>query len=91
MRGGASEVLLKPVNEEQILRAVRVALKQAHEQWVDRQLTLRIRKNYNHLTPRVCEVLPYIVRLLAAVPLQIPNNSKSHSLLQRSSNKGVGS
>jgi hypothetical protein len=24
-------------------------------------------------------------------PLQIPNNSKSHSLLQRSSNKGVGS
>jgi hypothetical protein len=26
-----------------------------------------------------------------AVPLQIPNNSKSHSLLQRSSNRGVGS
>ena len=45
MRGGASEVLLKPVNEEQILRAVRVALRQAHEQWVDRQLTLGIRKN----------------------------------------------
>jgi FixJ family two-component response regulator len=45
MRGGASEVLLKPVNEEQILRAVRVALRQAHGQWVDRQLTLGIRKN----------------------------------------------
>ena len=62
MRGGASEVLLKPVNEDQILRAVRVALKQAQEQWVDRQLTLRIRKNYGRLTPRECEVLPYIVR-----------------------------
>ena len=62
MRGGASEVLLKPVNEDQILRAVRVALKQAQEQWVDRQLTLRIRKNYSRLTPRECEVLPYIVR-----------------------------
>ena len=62
MRGGASEVLLKPVNEEQILRAVRVALKQAHEQWADRQLILRIRKNYSRLTPRECEVLPYIVR-----------------------------
>jgi FixJ family two-component response regulator len=62
MRGGASEVLLKPVNEEQILRAVRIALKQAHKQWVDCQLTLRIRKNYNRLTPRECDVLPYIVR-----------------------------
>jgi FixJ family two-component response regulator len=62
MRGGASEFLLKPVDEEQILRAVRVALKQAHKQWVDRQLTLRIRKNYDRLTPRECEVLPYIVR-----------------------------
>jgi FixJ family two-component response regulator len=62
MRGGASEVLLKPVNEEQIVRAVRVALKQAHKQWVDRQLTLRIRKNYSRLTPREGEVLPYIVR-----------------------------
>ncbi len=62
MRGGASEVLLKPVNDEQILRSVRFALEQAHEQWVDRQLILRIRKNYSRLTPRECEVLPYIVR-----------------------------
>lgn len=62
MRAGASEFLLKPVNEEQLLPALRTALKQAHERWLYRQLVRRIRKSYDSLTPREREVLPYIVR-----------------------------
>jgi FixJ family two-component response regulator len=62
MRGGASEFLLKPVDEEQILSAVRVALRQAREQWKDRQQVRQIRKRYETLTQREREVLPYVVR-----------------------------
>jgi len=62
MRAGASEFLLKPVNETQLLPALRTALKQAHERWAYRQLVRRIRKSYDSLTPREREVLPYIVR-----------------------------
>jgi FixJ family two-component response regulator len=61
MRAGASEFLLKPFREEQLLSSVRAALKQADEQWADRQLVGRIRKYYLSLTPREREVLPYIV------------------------------
>jgi FixJ family two-component response regulator len=62
MRGGASEFLLKPVDEEQILRAVRNALTQAHERWDDRQLVRQIQKCYETMTRREREVLPYVVR-----------------------------
>jgi FixJ family two-component response regulator len=62
MRGGASEFLLKPVEEEQILRAVHTALTQAHERWDDRQLVRKIQKCYETMTRREREVLPYVVR-----------------------------
>ena len=62
MRAGASEFLLKPVNEGQLLHALRAALKQASERWAYRQLVRRIRKSYHSLTPREREVLPYVVR-----------------------------
>jgi len=61
MRAGASEFLLKPVDEEQLLLALRAALKQAHERWAYREIVRRIRKRYDCLTPREREVLPYIV------------------------------
>jgi FixJ family two-component response regulator len=61
MRAGAIEFLLKPFDEEQLLFSVRAALKQADEQWADRQLVRRIRRCYVSLTPREREVLPYIV------------------------------
>jgi len=62
MRAGASEFLLKPFDEEQLLSSVGAALKQADEQWADRQLVRQIRRCYLSLTPREREVLPYIVR-----------------------------
>lgn len=61
MRAGASEFLLKPVDEGQLLSSVRAALKQAHDQWAGRELDRRIRRNYDSLTRREQEVLPYIV------------------------------
>lgn len=62
MRAGASEFLLKPVNEDALLSALNSAMKQAHERWTFRQFVRRIRKSYKSLTPREREVLPYIVR-----------------------------
>ena len=61
MRAGASEFLLKPLDEEQLLTALRTALKQASERWAYREIVRRIRKNFDSLTPREREVLPYIV------------------------------
>jgi FixJ family two-component response regulator len=61
MRGGASEFLLKPVDGEQLLSAVRTALRQARKQWADSQLVRRIRRCYDSLTPREREVLPFVV------------------------------
>lgn len=61
MRGGASEFLLKPVDGEQLLSAVRTALRQARKQWADSQLVRRFRRCYDSLTPREREVLPFVV------------------------------
>jgi FixJ family two-component response regulator len=61
MRGGASEFLLKPVDEDKLIPALRFALKKAHSQWAKRQLVRRILEDYNKLTPRERDVLPYIV------------------------------
>jgi FixJ family two-component response regulator len=61
MRSGASDFLLKPVDKEQLLHAVRMALAQAIEQWADRQTLRRIRSNYERLSPTEKKVLPYIV------------------------------
>ncbi|WP_263359848.1 response regulator transcription factor [Acidicapsa ligni] len=61
IRNGATEFLLKPVDEEQLLTAVSLAIRQAHEQWADFQFLRRIQSNYSHLTPRERQVLPYVV------------------------------
>jgi FixJ family two-component response regulator len=62
MRSGAIDFLLKPVDEEQLLRAVRTALAQACERWIDCQTLSQIRNSYECLTPIQRKVLPYIVR-----------------------------
>ena len=61
MRAGASEFLLKPIEEEELLRAINVAMRQAEAQWAIRQANRQLRANYEHLTPREREVFPYIV------------------------------
>jgi FixJ family two-component response regulator len=62
MRGGASEFLSKPIEEERLLPAVEAALAEAESQWADRRALRDLRRNYERLTPREREVLPYIVR-----------------------------
>ena len=62
MRRGASEFLSKPVDEEELIPAIETALKQAEERWADRQYLRQLRRNYESLTPREREVMPYVVR-----------------------------
>jgi FixJ family two-component response regulator len=62
MRGGASEFLSKPVEEEELIPAIDAALNLAEERWKDWQYLRQLRFRYQSLTPRQSEVLPYIVR-----------------------------
>ena len=62
MRSGASDFLLKPVDESQLLSSVGAATAQAHEQWAGLQLLRRLRHSYDSLTRCEREVLPYVVR-----------------------------
>jgi FixJ family two-component response regulator len=62
MRGGASEVLSKPVDGDELIKAVETALVRAEEEWADIQIMRQIRNSYGRLTRREREVLTYIVR-----------------------------
>ena len=62
MRGGAREFLSKPIVEEELLPAIEAALKLADEQWDHHQYIRQLRRNYESLTLRQREVLPYIIR-----------------------------
>ena len=62
MRGGAREFLSKPIVEEELLPAIEAALKLADEQWDHHQYIRQLRRNYESLTLRQSEVLPYIIR-----------------------------
>ena len=60
MRAGASE-FLQAIEEEQLLKAADSALAQAESQWTARSAMRRLRSNYECLTRREREVLPYVV------------------------------
>ena len=61
IKAGAVDFLTKPVNDADLLQAVRAALRQSEEQ---RQLISELallRERYSRLTPRECEVMQHVV------------------------------
>ncbi len=62
MQCGASEVLSKPIQSDEVIPAVESALIRAEEERADLKILKHIRTNYEKLTQREREVLPFIVR-----------------------------
>jgi FixJ family two-component response regulator len=62
MKAGACDYLIKPVEKDELLPAVRSALDLAKAQWQERKTERELRCRYASLTPREREVLPYVVQ-----------------------------
>jgi len=61
MKHGASDFLTKPVNDEDLLAAVRVAIEKDHTLRQEQAEVAEIRARLARLTPREREVLEYVV------------------------------
>src|SRR6266850_3249559 len=61
MKHGASDFLTKPVNDEDLLAAVRVAIEKDHTLRQDQAEVSEIRARLSTLTPREREVLEFVV------------------------------
>lgn len=61
MKHGASDFLTKPVNDEDLLGAVRVAIEKNRGLWREQAELSEIRARLSTLTPREREVLEYVV------------------------------
>jgi FixJ family two-component response regulator len=61
MKAGASEFLLKPFDQDELLRAVEAAFELDRQQRSKRDELKELRKRYELLSPREREVLPLIV------------------------------
>jgi FixJ family two-component response regulator len=61
MKAGATEFLLKPFDDQELLRAIDAAIVQDREARLKRAEMAESRRRYAFLTPREREVLPFVV------------------------------
>jgi FixJ family two-component response regulator len=61
MKGGAIDFLSKPVDEQDLLEAIRHALAQDEEHQAERDEKQEILERIHHLTPREIEVLRHVI------------------------------
>ena len=61
MKAGAIEFLLKPFDDQELLRAIDAAIAQDREARLKRAEMAELRRRYSLLTPREREVLPFVV------------------------------
>ena len=61
MKAGAIEFLLKPIDDQELLRAIDAAIAQDREARLKRAELAELQRRYALLTPREREVLPFVV------------------------------
>ena len=61
MKAGAVDFLIKPVNDDDLLRAVKAALDTAARHWQDIAMVATLASRYASLTPREREVMAHVV------------------------------
>jgi FixJ family two-component response regulator len=61
MKAGAVEFLLKPFDNQELMQAIQGAIAQDREARLKRAEMSDLKKRYALLTPRECEVLPFVV------------------------------
>jgi FixJ family two-component response regulator len=61
MKAGAIEFLLKPFDDQELLRAIDAAIAQDREARLKRAEMIELRRRYTLLTPRERKVLPFVV------------------------------
>lgn len=61
MKAGAVEFLSKPFSDQELLRAVEIAIDRDRTARRERSLLARLRRHYQRLTPREREVLSFVV------------------------------
>ncbi|HUO10585.1 MAG TPA: response regulator [Phycisphaerae bacterium] len=62
MKAGAQDFLTKPVNDAELLLAVRAALQRSAEHHEVISATAILQQRYSRLTPRECEVMAHVVK-----------------------------